>query len=139
MSLYKFDILAKRISTDNETAKPTAMFSDAATGKAYWAVGASVQPLAAGTVRTAKWKSKKFRLKSSDRFGFAWGRVAGIINAGVVLRLYAEGALVYTTPTIMDGDPFRLPPNMARNWEVEVESADRVTSVTLARETKELL
>lgn len=139
MPLYKFDILAKRISTDTESFTATAAYSDTSGGKAYWAVGTSVKPVAAGSVRTAKWKSKKFRLKSSDRFGFAWGRISGPITTGVTLRVYAEGVMVYETPPILDGDPFRMPPTMSRNWEVEVESADRITAVTLARETKELL
>lgn len=139
MPLYKFDILAKRISKDTEAVTPIAVFSDASTGKAYFAVSGDVKPVAGGAVRTAKWKSKKFRLQSSDRFGFAWGRISGTINLGAIVRVYAEGNLVYTTPTILDGNPFRMPPDMARNWEIEVESADRLTSVTLARETKDLL
>jgi hypothetical protein len=115
---------------------PSAAFQDMLTDTLYVVYGAAVVPLAAGPAEAAVWRSRTFVYPSP--VSFAWGKVQGQPESGVVLRLYADDALVYTTPSITSREPFRVPPVRARRWAIEVESADRITGVRLAQASEEL-
>lgn len=137
---YKFDIAGKRISTDTSMAgTPDALFADLATDTLYAAVGTEVQPMHGGVLAAATWRSRVIKDPFGLPTGFSWLRMNGALSAGAVVKLFADGALVYTTPTISNGEPRRLPAIMARAWEVEVSGTARVTSLVMSDTTEGLL
>jgi hypothetical protein len=70
---------------------------------------------------------------------FGWVRVNATFETGVVVRVYRDRVLTYTTPSIMSKDPVRLPPGKGKRWSFEIESADRITSFAVATTTGELV
>jgi hypothetical protein len=47
--------------------------------------------------------------------------------------------MVYETPDILDGQPFRLPAHHYREWALEVRGTNRVIAVAVANDRAELL
>lgn len=116
--------------------QPTAVHTDLRTDTLYTAAGGSVLPLfdSAAEVKDGLWRSKVFVLDGQPSFG--WGIVEG--DYPCRLRVYADGALFYTTPDITSNDAFRLPVGRFREWQLEVESAGRIVGVTVANSIAEL-
>lgn len=114
----------------------TAAYTDLLTDSLYTVAGGAIVPYTSGATDTAVWRSK--RLVLVDYPGFGWLRVNGQISTGVIVRLYAEGVLFYTTPSITNRNPVRLPAGKYRRWEIEMESKDRVTSLVIATTVEEL-
>ena len=139
MTCYRFDLVNSRwsISPIGAGTAPSAAYNDLLTDTLYRVNSTSIIPVGTGTVVTGRWRSKRFILQ--DFAGYGWLRVNGNLIAGVVARLYADGVLFYTTPTLLTPDPVRLPGGRAKRWELEIESADRVTLLMVATTTAELL
>lgn len=117
--------------------KHSAVFVDLLTDTLYAATGDQVRPFfGAATARTARWRSPRFLSRRFPMFG--WAKVNGRLTAPVVLRIYADGVLLYTTPAITTRDPVRLPAARCAHWEIEVESAGELSSVLLAATAEEL-
>ena len=138
-AIYKFDVASKRISTDGSGATPDALFADLSTDTLYVGTGTTVKAMHAGTPAGSVWRSRMVKAPSGVPTGFAWLRVNGEFGAGSVVKLFADGTLAYTTPTITSNEPLRLPDTMARAWEIEVTGADRITSMVLSDTTEGLL
>lgn len=136
---FRFDLEAKRISTDANLGAPVALFSDLSTDTVYAVEGTTIKAVHGGASTTGTWRSRVFKEPSGAYTGFAWGRLTGELSAGVALKLYADGAMIYTTPTITSGEPFRLPPREASAWAVEVLGTARVASLVLADSAEGLL
>lgn len=116
----------------------TATFNDLLTDTLYVAIGPGVYPMLTGAPKLATWRSKVITLDNFAGFGFL--RVNGNLSAGgCVVRLYRDGVLFYTTPVITTRTPVRIPSGKARQWEVEVQSSDRIVSVEMATSLQELL
>lgn len=136
---YKFDMASKRISTDSTASAPGAVYSELLTDTLYAVIGTSITAMHAGALALGTWRSRLIKAQSGVPTGFAWIRLNGDLGAGAVVRLFADGALAYTTPTIASGEPLRLPARQARAWEVELSGLARVTSLVLADNTEALL
>jgi hypothetical protein len=132
--MYSLDLENGRLVTLTNTG--SSLFRDAVTDTLYLAVGATIKALGGGTgKRTAVWRSKIVVLP--DEENFAWVQVDGDFSADVTVKTYQDGVLTDTT-VLADAEPQRLPDGLAREWEVQVESAGRITSLTLAANTEEL-
>ena len=123
------------IELDGASIATTAMLTDLLTDKLYVAVGAGVVPLTQDAPTAATWRSRKFVLDYQP--SFAWCRLEGPLTSAVV-RLYGDGVLFYTTPAITNNEPVRLPAVRCREFEIEIESATRITQVVLANNSEEL-
>ena len=135
MGLISFDLASNRISSltvGGGTAAHTSLASDTL----HVVSGTSVVAQRAGAGAAGIWRSKRFIFAAYA--GFSWLRIHGAFSGGAVARVYADGALLYTTPKIMSAAPVRLPGGRHKRWEVEIESTDRITSLTLAATTQEL-
>ena len=135
MPLLMLDLESKRITTRPSALGATA-YTDLLTDTLYSVSTTSVVPINSGAVLTGLWRSARFVLDAY--YGFAWLRLTGNFSAGAVVRMYADGALVYTTPTILSADPIRLPAGRFKRVELELESADRFTNMTITSTTQEL-
>lgn len=139
-TIYKFDVASKGISTDDSAgAMPDALFADLSSDTLYAAIGTAVKPMYAGTPAGSIWRSRVVKAPSGVPTGFAWIRLNGEMDAGSVVKLFADGVLTYTTPTIMSNEPERLPDTMARAWEIELSGSDRITSLVVSDSTEGLL
>lgn len=87
-----------------------------------------------GSPYTYTWRSKVF--ETSGQQTFAWGQViAG--QYPVTAKVYADGVLIHSQ-VVSSADPFRLPPSLAKDWEVELTGTYDVTAVYLAQGIDEL-
>lgn len=114
----------------------TAVFTDLLTDTLYVVNGSDVLPLFRGETLTGTWRSKV--IVRDDHPGFGWLRVNGEMTGPVTVRLYDDGVLFYEV-VVTGRDPARIPAGRKREWEIEVESGSRTTTVTLATSAKELL
>lgn len=113
-----------------------AAFTDLVTDTLYVVAGPTVVDYHAGAGQVAVWRSRRHVMDNYQ--GYGWARVNGPALTGVVLRLYGDGTLFYTTPSITSRSPVRLPAGQFKRWELEVETSDRITSVVIATTTAEL-
>jgi hypothetical protein len=118
------------------TTQANEAYTDLTTDTLYIAGPAGITALfdASAENLTGIWRSKVIVLDFQP--SFSWAIVEGDYPATV--RLYGDGVLFYTTPTITSRAPFRLPPGRFREWEMEVESNGRVTAVNVANSLSEL-
>jgi hypothetical protein len=121
------------------TAPPpviTAAGTDLLSDSMYVAYGDQVNPVHGGSTVAGVWRSRRYQLPSA--VSFAWARLEGPVTTGAVVRLYGDGVLVYTTPTITSLEPFRVRAIRAKRWEIEVESVDRIVGIRLGQSIEEL-
>ncbi len=118
------------------TFKHSAAYSDLLTDEMYVVTADVVRPFLSVPSRVGTWRSPKIVVRAFPSFG--WLRVNGQLTDPVTVRIYGDGQLWYTTPPITDREPVRLPPGRYATWEIEVESASRITSVLLASTKEEL-
>ncbi|HWH74507.1 MAG TPA: hypothetical protein VNV16_09640 [Methylibium sp.] len=134
--MYALHLASRRlIELDNVGS---ALYRDAVTDRLYLAEGLAIKAVgAAATKRTAVWKTKLIELP--DHQSFAWVQAqSNYENDGTVtVKVYRDGALVHTA-TLDSREPQRLPPGISNEWEVQIESDCRITSLTLAANTEEL-
>jgi hypothetical protein len=123
------------IELDQNAGTVSAVVTDLLTDSMYLACGVQVAPMFAAAPLVATWRSRRFVVDMHPMF--AWLRLEGPVTSAVV-RLYGDGALYYTTPAITNNDPIRLPARRFREFEIEIESAGRVTQVVLAHGSDEL-
>lgn len=116
----------------------TAAYVDRLLDALYVASGTSIMAVFGGaTRRTSTWRSGRVVMPAHT--GFGWLQVLGdqTPDAPVMVRWYADGVLTHTA-TVTDTQPQRLPAGRWLEHEFEVESAARVTRVTMAGSTAEL-
>lgn len=133
-SLVAVDLRAKRVSRSPAPAA-AELYTEVSTDTLYVVSGTTVKPQFTGALTTGLWFSGT--IVRDDQPTFAWARVEGP-STNTVLRIYGDGALFYTTPTITTNNPVRLPAARFREWSVEVESNMRITDVVLASSAAEL-
>ncbi len=115
----------------------SAVFADSLTDAVFYVSGTQIKRAFSTGRRTGRWKSSKTSLPSHA--AMAWLQVYGDHSSTVpaIVRWYGDGELRYTG--IVTGiAPMRLPPGRWLEHEIEIESAARITSVTLAGHTLEL-
>jgi hypothetical protein len=132
--MYSLDVVNGKLVTLSNAG--SALYRDDITDTLYIATGTQIKAIGGGTgKRSAVWKSKRIVLPRE--VSFAWVQANSDYEDDVTVRTYADGELVDTT-VLSDLDPQRFVEGLAQEWELEVESAARVTSVLLAESTEEL-
>ena len=134
-SVVAVDLVARKVSK-SPAASEVDLYQDIRTDTLYRVIGTTVRPMFQGSALTATYRTGTFVLDNHP--GFAWLRLEGPVTSAVA-RIYGDGVLRYTTPTITGNTPIRIPAIRSREWEIEVDSAGRVTDITLASSTRELL
>lgn len=133
-SAYALDQATGKLGTVD--VAPTAFYSDLKTDRIYGASGTAVSGLFVGTaLRTAKWRSKI--VVTPAQTGLAWLVAESDFSAPITVRWYGDGGLRHTA-TLTSRAPVRLPHGRYLEHEIEVESAARLNSITLASSTQEL-
>ena len=135
---YCFDVRTKAISTRGVTGGPTiAAFVDGSTDSIFVAKATSVFAYDVGPKETTIWRTREYVFNRYPSFG--WVRINATFETGVIVRVYRDGVLSYTTPAIMTKDPVRLPAGKSKSWWFEIESADFITSFVVATTSAELV
>jgi hypothetical protein len=134
MQVYRFDMLSKSLSKLEVAA--SAARHEIKPDSLFVVSGTELKALGGGAVQAGTWRSRRFASPYAN--GFGWFKLGGS-PAATVCRFYVDGVLRYTTPTVADREPRRLPAVAGRWWEVEVEGVDRITSVSLAESSEELV
>lgn len=111
-------------------------YTDLRTDTLYVVDGTEVVPLLDDGTRDAVWVSRIFTL--TEHPSFAWLRINGDMAAPARVRLWADGALWWSSGLISTREPVRVRPGRARLWQLQVESQARVTSVAVASSVEEL-
>jgi hypothetical protein len=135
MACVFFDFASKRVGTMAPGTAPTAAHTDLKTDKVYLVDGTLLLPLFSAGPLVGVYRSSRFVIDSFATFG--WLRIDGPVTSAVV-RVYGDGQLIHTTPAITDNNPVRLPAGRYREWDVEVESASRLTQVILTTTSGEM-
>jgi hypothetical protein len=131
---YSLDLKTGKLGTINATG--SAFFRDLLADTLYMASGTTIKSLfTAGTKRTGTWKSKKAMSESNQNYG--WLQVDSDYESPVTVKLYRDGVLT-DTKTVTSIAPVRLSAKIAMQHEVQVESAAKVTSLTITNSTAEL-
>jgi hypothetical protein len=109
-------------------AQASAAFSDLSTDRIFLVASTTVQAKEDGPAREAIWRSKTYQPPEQPSPG--WGRVEG--DYPVQVRLIGDGEVRYTTPPILDAEPFRFPSLRCREWALEVFGSNRVVEVAVS-------
>ena len=130
---FVFDARSKQFITHDIYA--TAAFHDIQLDKLFVVeTDKELRPWGYGTGKSFTWKSKKFTLPQIT--GFACAQLeAEAYN--MTVKFYADGTLVHTQ-TVTSRDPFRLPPKVGRDWEIQIEGSNEVFSFAIANSMSEL-
>jgi len=134
---YAFDIVRGKLGSITGVNTLTTAFVDRQADELFVCDGTAVVSVFSAQPRTALWESTLVVMPA--QVGMAWLQVFGAQSADdpVTVRWYGDGALRHTA-TVTDITPVRLPPGRWLEHSVQVESATRVTRVTLASSTQEL-
>ncbi len=135
LSVLSLDVVARKLGKSPATTE-SALYTDLLTDTLYASIGTTVVPLLVGSALTAEYRSGIYTTNDQPTFG--WVRVAGSSGAAVV-RVYANGSLVHTTPSLSMNTPARLPAVRGREWEVRVDSSVHITDVVMASTAAELV
>jgi hypothetical protein len=87
-----------------------------------------------GSALSYIWKSKKFTMPYP--IGFTCAQVEAETYP-VTCKIYQAGTLIHTQ-TVASREPFRLPSNVGRDWEIQLEGTSEVFSLDLAQSMGEL-
>lgn len=134
MTCIVLDLSTGRLSTVDE-ADAVEAYPDLLADTLFAVVGTDIVPLYTGDVVAGTWRCKI--VIQRERPGYAWLRVNGPFDDDVTVRTYADGTLLDTV-VLSTRDPVRLSDGQFARWEIEVESASKVTSVRLASTAAEL-
>jgi hypothetical protein len=131
---YALDLKDGKLTTIDATG--SAFFRDLVNDTLYLASGTTIKSLfTAGSKRTGTWKSKIMVMPSYANLG--WLQANSDFEAPVTVKLYREGVLT-DTKVLTGREPVRVSSKRAIEHEVQIESAARVTGVTLASTAQEL-
>lgn len=112
-----------------------ALHFDQLKDQLYVLDGASIKKWDAGSLMTARFKSKAFRAPKPINFA-----AAEVVASSypVICRIYADGVLKHTQ-SVTGQTPFRLPAGfMAQSWQIELEGVNAVQGIALATSIQEL-
>lgn len=108
------------------TLTATAMFRDTVGDALYLCIHDTIHKFRAGAKMPYTWKSQEVVTPLTD-YGVA--RVTG--EYPVTFRLFKNDQLKYTRVVTSD-EPFKLPPGLARTWEIEMSGVNPVQGVVLS-------
>lgn len=94
----------------------------------------SVKKWLEGSAKSYTWRSKKFTLPQIGGFSCAQLEAEAY---PMTMKFYIDGTLFHTQ-TVTSRDPFRLPANMGRDIELQVEGSAEVFSLAVAQSMQEL-
>lgn len=134
MTCVVLDIPTGRVLTVDD-AEAVGAHASLVLDTLFVVTGVDIVPLYAGDPVAGIWRTKLVVLREQP--GFAWLRVNGPFDDDVTVRTYADGAL-FDTVTVSDREPIRMPAGAYLRWEIELESASRITSVRMASTAEEL-
>jgi len=113
----------------------TAGFQDLQRDKLFVAYAdGSVGVWASGSVKSFIWRSKKFTMPKHLSFG--WAQLEAEAYP-MTLKVIADGVTV-REHTVTSRDPFRLPAQGGRDYELEVTGTHEVFSIAVAHSSSEL-
>lgn len=129
------DTVAKKLARVDISA--SAVFADSLTDAVFYVSGTQIKRAFSTGRRIGKWKSGKVILPAQAPL--AWLQVDGDQSPAspATVRWYGDDQLRYTA-TVTGIIPVRLPPGRWLEHEIEIESAARITRITLAGHTLEL-
>ena len=96
--------------------------------------GNKVKTWGTGSNKSYTWKSKKFTMPQV--MGFSCAQLEAEAYP-MTVKFYADTTLVHTQ-TVQNRDPFRLPSKVGRDWEMQIEGAQEVFSLSIANSMSEL-
>lgn len=129
---YALDLTNGKLTTIDATG--SAFYRDLLTDTLYLASGTTIQALFVGaSKRNAVWKSKNMVMQGPANLGWLQANADGPLT----VKLYRDGVLT-DTKVLTSRAPVRVRSVRAIEHEVQVESAARVTSVTLTSTSQEL-
>ncbi len=135
MACYRFDIISKAMSTAPTLSGASATHAALLSDRLFVVHGTAVKAAGDGAVLAATWRSRPFIHPWPE--GYGWIRVNGPEVASVTVRYRLAGAVVHTA-TFTSRSPQRLPALKDHRIELEIEAAERVTSVSVAKTPQEL-
>ena len=94
----------------------------------------SVKKWEDGSAKSYKWRSKKFTMPAIT--GFSCAQLEAELYP-MTMNVYVDGNLSHTQ-TVQNRNPFRLPAQVGRDWEIEVLGAYEVFSISVAHSMSEL-
>lgn len=113
----------------------TAGFQDLQRDKLFVAsADGSVRVWASGAVKNFTWRSKKFTMPKPLSFG--WAQVEAEAYP-MTMKVLADGVVV-REHTVTSRNPFRLPVQVGRDYELEVSGTNEVFSIAVAHSASEL-
>lgn len=132
---FIYDLTTGQLTTHSVYA--TAGYSDLVNDKLFLAFSdRSVKVWQAGQGSSFSWKSKKFTLPRPT--GFAAAQLEAEVYP-MTVNFYCDGASTPAfTQSVTSRSPFRLPPLVARDWEVQVSGSHEVFSFAVAQSIEEL-
>lgn len=130
---FVYDLTTGEFSTNDLFA--TAGYNDPVNDNLYLAFAdRSVKVWLSGTAKSVAWKSKKFTMPRA--MGFACAQLDAEAYS-MTVKFYADGSIVHTQ-TVTSRLPFRLPPVMAKDWEIQIEGSYEVFGFAMAQSMEEL-
>jgi hypothetical protein len=87
-----------------------------------------------GGAKNYRWKSKKFTMPAIT--GFSCAQLEAELYP-MTMNIYVDGTLSHTQ-VVQNRNPFRLPAQVGRDWEVEVQGSYEVFSLSVAHSMSEL-
>lgn len=131
---YAFHLDSGKLTTLDLTA--SAFYTDLLNDRMYAAQGTNIIAVFGGpTPRTATWRSKIFVLPKQT--GFAWLTIESAFASPITVNWYGDGVLRHTV-AVTSRTPVRLPAGRYLEHEIEIVSAARWSSLTIASSTAEL-
>lgn len=94
----------------------------------------SVKDWYGGSAKSYIWRSKKFTMPQV--MGFSCGQIEAETYP-MTIHFLIDGVLAYSK-VATSRDPFRLPAQVGRDWEIQVEGSNEVFSVSMATSMTEL-
>ena len=130
---FIYDLTSGQFILHDEYA--TAGYTDLQIDKLFLAFAdSSVKPWYVGPAKNYIWRSKKFTNPRPVTFS-----VAQVESEAypVTAKFYIDGSLLHTQ-SVTSRDPFRLPPGVGRDWEMQLEGNVEVFSAAIANSVQEL-
>lgn len=109
-----------------------AMYRDTVGDALYLCIGNRIHKFRDGALMPFTWKSQEIVTPLTD---YVAARVTGTYP--VTFRLYKDQQLRMTKNVTSD-EPFKLPPGLARTWEVEVAGEGEVLGIAIANSETEI-
>lgn len=94
----------------------------------------SIKTWIGGAAKSLVWRSKKFWMPKPTGYSCAQLEAEAY---PVTMKFYVDGVLGYTT-SVSSREPFRLPVLVGRDWEVQVEGASEIFSLSVAQSMEEI-